>query len=284
MKTTKGYLSAVVAFMVVAVVLILVFSLAGPALSSSGLTARLLAPTPPPCDPIPLKPVTDLKSLNATVNIDVNGKIDGKKAQGDLKGLVTTNDQNKSKVTVSGPLLGDIAAQVGGSVVGLFTPSKVDVYKMPDGAYIVINGLVPVCVKPKMDKIDRGVGRCEPASPDGHADEQRRGVRQVCRRRDAERHQAVKHYVIDGEAFLAAAQNSDDEKLKAFGDALWAAEDADLYLDAKTGTPVRFQGNYSGAFEPLKFEGDFGVDIQVTDANKNTPVNLPAACNNPISK
>jgi hypothetical protein len=41
MKTTKGYLSALVAFMVVAVVLNLVFSLAGPALSSPALTALL---------------------------------------------------------------------------------------------------------------------------------------------------------------------------------------------------------------------------------------------------
>jgi hypothetical protein len=282
MKTTRGYLSAVVAFMVVGVVLFLVFSLAGPALSSTSLTA-LLAPTPPPCDPIPLKPVTGLTSMDATVNIDVNGKINGKKAQGDLKGLVTTNDQNKSKVTISGPLLGDIAAQVGGSVVGLFTPSKVDVYKMPDGAYIVINGLVPVCVKPKMDKSTAALDDVSPQALLGMLT----GSDVACGKfvgDETLNGAAVKHYVIDGEAFLAAAQNSDDEKLREFADALYAAEDADLYVDAKGGYPVAFKGNYSGAFEPLKFEGDFGVDIQVTDVNKNTPVNLPASCKNPISK
>jgi ABC-type multidrug transport system ATPase subunit len=71
----------------------------------------------------------------------------------------------------------------------------------------------------------------------------------------------VKHYVIDGDAFLAAAQKSKDEKLRSFGESLWSAEDADLYLDAVTGLPVAFRGAYSGAFEPLKFQGDFGVDI-----------------------
>jgi hypothetical protein len=282
MKTTKGYVSALVAFMVVGVVLILVFSLAGPALSSTALTA-LLAPTPPPCDPIPLKPVTGLTSMDATVNIDVNGKINGKKAQGNLKGLVTTNDQSKSKVTISGPLLGDIAAQVGGSVVGLFTPSKVDVYKMPDGAYIVINGLVPVCVKPKMDKSTAALDDVSPQALLGMLT----GSDVACGKfvgDETLNGAAVKHYVIDGEAFLAAAQNSDDEKLREFADALYAADDADLYVDAKGGYPVAFKGNYSGAFEPLKFEGDFGVDIQVTDVNRNTPVALPASCKNPISK
>lgn len=39
----------------------------------------------------------------------------------------------------------------------------------------------------------------------------------------------VKHYVVNGDAFLAAAQNSANPKLKAFGEALWPAEDADLY-------------------------------------------------------
>jgi hypothetical protein len=282
MKTTKGYLSAVVAFMVVGVVLILVFSLAGPALSSSGLTA-LFAPTPPPCDPIPLKPVTGLTSLNATVNINVNGKINGKRAQGDLKGLLTSNDQKKSKITVSGKLLGDIAAQVGGSLVGLFTPSKVDVYKTPDGAYIVINGLVPMCVKPTLDKSSSALDDVSPSS----MLDMLTGNDVACGKfvgDETLNGRSVKHYVINGDNFLAAAQKSDDEKLRAFGDALYAAEDADLYVDAKGGYPVAFKGAYSGAFEPLKFEGDFGVDLQLTDVNKNTPVNLPAACNNPISK
>jgi hypothetical protein len=94
---------------------------------------------------------------------------------------------------------------------------------------------------------------------------------------------AVKRYVIDGDAFLVAAQNSTNPQLKAFGDALWAAEDADLYVDAAGGYPVAFKGSYSGEFEPLKFEGDFSVDIELTDVNTNTRVDLPAACNKPIS-
>jgi hypothetical protein len=65
---------------------------------------------------------------------------------------------------------------------------------------------------------------------------------------------------------------------------LWSAEDADLYLDSKTGLPVAFRGNYSGEFEPLKYQGDFGVDIELTDVNTNPAVNLPASCDKPISQ
>jgi hypothetical protein len=50
----------------------------------------------------------------------------------------------------------------------------------------------------------------------------------------------VKHYVIDGDAFLAAARKSRDPRLKAFGQALRSADDADLYVDAKSGYPVAF--------------------------------------------
>jgi hypothetical protein len=94
---------------------------------------------------------------------------------------------------------------------------------------------------------------------------------------------AVKHYVINGEAFLAAAQKSRNPKLRSFGEALWSAEDADLYVDATGGYPVAFSGSYSGAYEPLKFEGDFDVQIELTGINTNTPVNLPASCNRPIT-
>ena len=52
----------------------------------------------------------------------------------------------------------------------------------------------------------------------------------------------------------------------------------------KGGYPVAFSGCYSGTYEPLKFEGDFCVDIELTGINQNTPVKLPAACDNPISK
>ena len=40
----------------------------------------------------------------------------------------------------------------------------------------------------------------------------------------------------------------------------------------------------NGKYEPLKFEGDFSVQIELTGVNANTPVDLPASCANPISR
>jgi hypothetical protein len=180
-------------------------------------------------------------------------------------------------------LLGELAAQVGGSMVGLFTPSKVDLYKTPTGAYVVIGGLVPVCVKPKalnatetLDDLNPQslmtmLTNSEVARGTLVGEEQLNGM-------------TVKHYVIDGDDFLAAAQQSSDPKLKKFGDSLYSAEDIDLFVDVETGHPVALRGNFSGEFEPLKFEGDFGVDIQLTGMNTNPKVDLPAACNRPISQ
>jgi len=282
MKTTNRYLSAVIALAVIAIVLFLALDLPGPAFSTSGLTA-LLAPTPPPGELIPLQSLEGLKSLNATVNLDVNGLIDGKRTQGNLTGLLATNDQKKSRITVSGGLLGELAAKVGGSLVGLFTPSKVDIYKVPDGTYIVVNGLFPVCIKPKALNATAALDDMSPKS-----------LLTMLTSSDVARGKfvgnetlngaPVKHYVINGDAFLAAAQKSSDPKLKEFGQALWAAEDADLYLDAKTGYPVAFSGKYSGSYDPLKFEGDFGVQLEVTGANTNPAVDLPSSCNKPISQ
>ena len=282
MKTTNQILSAVLAMAVIAIVVFLALGVAGPAFSTARLTAFVAQATPPPGDVIPLKPITDLTSLNATVKIDVNGLIDGKKAKGNLNGALTSNNQGKSRVSVTGSLLGQIAAQVGGSVVGLFTPSKVDLYKVPGGAYVVVNGMFPVCVKPDTGKATEALDEMSPSS-----------LLNMLTDSDVARGEyvgeetlngkAVKHYVIDGDAFLVAAQNSTNPQLKAFGDALWAAEDADLYVDAAGGYPVAFKGSYSGKFEPLKFEGDFSVDIELTDVNTNTRVDLPGACNKPIS-
>ena len=286
MKTTNQMLSAVVALAVIGTVVLLAIGVAGPAFSTATLTTLVRqadAPTPPPGDVIPLEPIAGLTSLNATIKLDVNGLINGKRAQGDLNALLTTNDQGKSKVTVSGSLLGDVAAQVGGSVVGLFTPSKVDLYKVPDGAYVVVNGLFPVCVKPDAAEATEALDELSPSSMlnmltgsdvargEFVGEETLNGV-------------PVKHYVIDGDTFLIAAQNSTDPKLREFSDALWSAEDADLFVDAKGGYPVAFRGNFSGAFEPLKFEGDFGVDIELTGVNTNTRVDLPSSCNKPISR
>ena len=109
MKTKKPYLSAAVLGVAIAVVLFLVLDVVAPAFSTSAVTwllAPISAPTPAPGDPIPLKSIEGLSSLNATVKLDVNGKINGKKTKGDLDALLASNDQKKSKITVSGSLLG----------------------------------------------------------------------------------------------------------------------------------------------------------------------------------
>jgi hypothetical protein len=62
-------------------------------------------------------------------------------------------NQGKSRVTVTGSMLGDIAVQVGGSLMGLFKPSSVDIYKVPLGTNIVVNSLFPVCIKPADSKV-----------------------------------------------------------------------------------------------------------------------------------
>jgi hypothetical protein len=283
MKTINKNLSIGVAIILIAMLIFLVLNAASPAFSAT--LSALLAPTgtPPAGDVIPMKSIADLPSLNGTAKINVNGVIDGKRVQDSLNAVVTTNNQKKSQITVTGGLLGDIAAQVGGSLVGLFTPSKVDVYKVPEGTYIVINGLFPVCVKPKAAQ---ATGALDDMSPQSllsmlTSSEVARGK---LAGEETLNGVPVKHYVINGNAFLAAAKKSSNPKLKAFGDALWSAKDADLYVDTKSGYPVAFNGSYSGAFEPLKFQGDMDVQLQLTGINKNTAVNLPASCNNPISQ
>lgn len=285
MKTVNKALATGIAMVLIASVTLLALSSASPALSArlNGLWALVSTPTPPPGDPIPLKTIDGLTSLNATVNIQVNGLINGKRAQGDLNAALTANDQNQSKISVTGPLLGDIVAQVGGSLVSLFTPSQVDIYKVPEGTYIVLNGFFPVCVKPQAANASAALDEMSP-----------KNILKMLTSSDVARGKlvgeeklngkTVKHYVINGDAFLAAAKKSKDTKTKAFADALWAAEDADLYVDAQGGYPVAFSGCYSGTYAPLKFEGDFCVDIELTGVNTNTPVKLPASCNNPISK
>jgi len=286
MKTTNRYLSAVIALVVVGIVVFFALDLPGSALSSGAVASWLApaaAPTPPPGDPIPLQSIAGLTSVEANVKVDVNGEINGKRVQGELNGVLASNNQKQSRITVSGPLLGDIVAQVGGSLVGLFTPSKVDVYKVPEGTYIVINGLFPVCVKTKTSTATAGLDELSPQS-----------LLAMLTGSDVARGKLVgqetvngvplKHYVINGDAFLAAAQKSKDEKLRTFGESLWSAEDADLYLDAKTGLPVAFSGSYSGEFVPLKFKGDFGVQIEITGVNTNPTVTLPASCDKPISQ
>jgi hypothetical protein len=214
----------------------------------------------------------------------VNGLIDGQRTQGQLNGQLTMADPKHSKITLSGSLLGELAAKVGGSMVGLFTPSKVDVYKVPEGAFIVVNGLLPICIKPQAlnatDTLDE-------MSPQGLLTMLTSGdvARGKSMGEETLNGAKVKHYVIDGNAFLAAAQKSKDQKLKDFADGLWSAKDGNVYLDSTTGYPVAFSQNFSGSYDPLKFEGDFGIDLSLTNINNvKQPVALPSSCNNPISK
>jgi hypothetical protein len=281
MKTKKSALTIVIA--VTGIVLLLALGVAVPAFSKSNMLALLAAtgtPTPPAGDVIPLKSISDLKSLNATVKIGVNGLIKDQRTQGDLTAELTTSNDG-SRITVTGPLLGDITAQVGGSLVGLFTPSSVDIYKVPQGNYIVVNSLIPVCIKPSSPKATAAFDELSPQNLLGMFTNS-----DVARGKLVDKmtvnNVPVNHYAINGEAFLSAAQKSQDEKLKAFGDALWKAKDADLYVDAKGGYPLAFSGSYSGSYAPLKFEGDFDVQIELTGINQETSVKLPASCNKPI--
>ena len=288
MKQTNRHSPAGLVLIATAVVLVLGISVVVPAFSATltgmgGVGVLASTPTPYPGDVIPLQSIAGLNSLNATVQLQVNGLINGQRAQGDLNARLATNDQGASRITVTGSLLGEIAAQVGGSLVGLFTPSSVDIYKVPDGTYIVVNSLLPVCVKPASLNATAPLDEMSPVS-----------LLSMLTSSDVARGKligqeslngkTVKHYVLDGDAFLAAAQASTDPKLQAFGQSLWSAEDADLYVDAKTGYPVAFRGNYSGAYEPLQFEGDFAVQIDLTGVNTNPPVALPSSCDNPISR
>jgi hypothetical protein len=280
-KKTNQILFAVGA---IAIVLLLMLGVAVPAFPTTltAVAAPASTPTPLPGDVIPLKPIADLTSLNATVSLEVNGMINGERTQGDLQAVLTTNDQGKSKITVSGSMLGDIVAEVGGALVGLFTPSEVDIYKMPDGTYFVINALFPLCIKADDPEDTAALEEMSPES-----------LLTMLTGSDVARGKLVgeatldgvpvKHYVLDGDAFLAAAQESSDPNLREFGEALWSAEDADLYVDAEGGYPVAFSGSYSGSYEPLGFEGDFDVQIELTGVNTNTPVDLPASCDRPIS-
>jgi hypothetical protein len=281
MKTKKSFLP--IAITGAAIVLLLALMIAVPAFSKSTMFTLLASTatfTPPAGDVIPLKSIDGLTSLNATVKIDANGLINGKRTQGDLTAELTTSNQG-SKITVTGPLLGDITAQVGGSLVGLFTPSSVDIYKVPQGNYVVVNSLIPVCIKPSSSKATEAFDQLSPQA-----------LLNMLTNSDVARGKLVdkmtvngapvNHYLLNGEAFLTAAQKSQDEKLKAFGEALWDAKDADLYVDAKGGYPLAFNGSYSGTYDPLKFEGDFDVQIELTGVNQEAAIKLPASCNKPI--
>jgi len=234
-----------------------------------------------PLEMITLSALADVTSLDATVTITADGTMGGQAMRGDLTADLSSNDQAQSRIDITGSLLGPVASKVGGSLVGLFRPSRVSVLTT-DATYIVVSGLTDLCVKPSDPSSTSALSQLSPQGlmttltssdqPIGRyvGDETLNG-------------QAVKHYVIDGPAFLAAAASSSDPTVHKFASSLTSAADADLYVAADTGYPVSYSGSFSGGYEPLDLAGDFGVKIDVTGIDTNPVISLPSACDHPIS-
>ena len=232
--------------------------------------------------PIPITPLTGVTSLDATVVITADGTVDGKPTTGDLTAQLTTNDQAMSQIDVTGSLLGDVVAKVGGKAVNLFRPNKVSVYAVPDGTYVVISGFFDVCIKAQDSSATDALDQLSP-----------QGLMTILTSSDVARGTfvgdetlngtPVKHYVINGEAFLAAAKASGDPTVSTFAQPLTSAADADLYVATDTGYPVAYRGGFGGSFAPLEFDGNITAQIDVTGVNDNTPVTLPGACDHPVS-
>jgi hypothetical protein len=235
-----------------------------------------------PGEPIPISPLTDLTSLDATVTIDAIGTADGDPTEGDLTVRLTSNDQSMSQVDITGNLLGDVVAQVGGKAVSLFRPKKVSIYTVPEGTFAVVTGLFDVCVKLEDSGATEALDQLSPqfllstltssdvARGTFIGDETLDGM-------------PVKRYIIDGDFFLDAAQASGNANVSNFAQSLHTVEDADLYVAEDGGYPVAYRGGFGGTFEPLEFDGDLTVQIELTGINNNSPVILPRACDRPIS-
>jgi hypothetical protein len=255
-----------------ALTLVVVGALLGGSVFAS--TADVEAASP---EPIPLTPLTDITSLDATVTITASGTVDGEAAQGDLTAQLSTNDQNESRIEVTGSLLGEVVSRVGGLGVKLFRPSRLTVYRVPEGTYVVLGGLIDLCVKQEDSAATAALDQLSPqglmttltASDVARGtligDEDRNGV-------------PVRHYLVDGATFLAAAQQSSDPTVGAFAAGLRTVADADLYVAAESGYPVGYSGRFDGFFEPLGFDGDVQVQIDVTGINTGTDVTLPSSC------
>jgi hypothetical protein len=233
-------------------------------------------------EPIPLAPLTDLTALDATVTINVDGTVNGEPTQGDLTAQLTSTAEGTSRIDVTGSLLGEVVAQVGGSAVKLFRPKKVSVYAVPEGTYVVLDALLDVCVKPADSQATEALDQLSPQA-----------LMDILTGSDVARgtfvgdevlnDRALKHYSIDGDEFLAAAQGSSDPNVSLFAQSLVSAADADLYVSAEGGYPVAYSGSFGGVFEPLAFEGDLTVQIALTGVNGDNEVTLPGTCDHPIS-
>jgi hypothetical protein len=245
-------------------------------------TAGVASAAEPMAEPIPLTPLTGLTALDATVTIGVDGTVNDKPTQGDLTAQLTSTAEGASRIDVTGSLLGDVVAQVGGSAVKLFRPKMVSVYTVPEGTYVVLDALIDVCIKPEDSQATEALEQLSPQA-----------LMDILTGSDVARGTLVgdeilndipvRHYVIDGDEFLAAAQASSDPNVSLFAQSLDSAADAELYVSAEGGYPVAYRGGFSGAFEPLKFEGDLTVQIDLTGVNGDAEVTLPGSCDRAIS-
>ena len=220
-----------------------------------------------PLERITLSALADVSSLDATVTITADGTLGGQAMQGDLTADLSSDSQAQSRIDITGSLLGPVATKVGGSVVGLFRPSKVSVLTT-DATYIVVSGLTDICVKPSDPSSTAALTQL---SPQGLMTTLTSSDQPIGRYVGDETldGQTVKHYVIDGQAFLAAAASSTDPTVQKFASSLTNATDADLYVAADTGYPVSYAGAFSGRYEPLDLAGDFSVQIDVTGIDTN---------------
>jgi len=232
--------------------------------------------------PIPLTPLGDLTSLEATATLSAEGSMGGEQMAGDLTLQLVADEQGQYRVDITGDLLGPVAAQVGGKLVKLFRPKQVSVYVVEDGNYVVVSGLTDLCVRTEDTATTEALSQLSP-----------RALMTILTDSDVANGSlvgsenldgtAVDHYVIDGSSFLAAAQASNDPTVQTFGQALRDAGDADIYIDTETGYPVRYEGAFSGAYEPVGLDGDFSVRIDLTSIGTDSTVDLPKACDTPIS-
>ena len=245
-------------------------------------SAETLPSEASPTVAIPLTSLGDLSSLEATVTLTAAGSLEGEEMAGDLAVQLVADEQQQYRIDITGELLGPIAAQVGGKLVKLFRPKQVSVYVVEEGNYVVVSGLTDLCVKTEDTATTEALSQLSPRSlmailtDSDVANGSFAGAEEL----DGV---AVDHYIIDGDTFLAAAQASTDPTVGAFGQSLRGASDSDIYIDTETGYPVRYEGAFSGEYEPVGLDGDFSVRIDLTKIGTDSTVVLPNACDTPIS-
>ena len=66
--------------------------------------------------------------------------VEGASTSGDLVAELTATDEGTSRIDVTGSLLGDVVAQVGGSAIELFRPNRVTVDTVPEELDVSLPG------------------------------------------------------------------------------------------------------------------------------------------------